>query len=941
MFKLRLFYSLILLVILNSAFISRIHAQNIKKTGSVSGQVKDSLDMSNLTEATIAIYMINDSKMIKYLLNDQNGRFRIQELPLDSQMRIVVSYIGFKPYLKNFRLTDSVPNLSFEKIIMIRSNEMLKEVLIQQAPMIMKGDTLEFNPDAFKSRKNAVIGDLIKDLPGFIIWGDGKITVNGKKVSQVLVEGKVFFSGDPVISLGNIPKDIVEKVQVISDKVAVIDKNDTVNQTVTLNISLKEGNKAGFFGKLGYGKGNDDRYQGVATLASISSKTQISAGFAVNNVNMINSSVGDIMSSNTFRSGPSTLGFQQPDYTRLGLNKQNFAGLLYNRDWSSHFKSKSEYNALINNDNIVQTSNQSVQLSNRSITTEAFNTNMTDTRRYQIRNSLEYRDSIFNKFKLNSTLSKYNVRNDAVDSSFTLSSQDNIINRIISKNESITDHDLITVDLEYEHKGRRSPYGKQREDFVVKYGLQEKDAKIDRKNMSLLFSDNVGSSNYDRKYIERSREYAHVGYLEYIGLGQLFFRSSRSDLNFKTYVNYNKSKSDLTVSDTDAELPAATSIDNYLSNTNYFNLLKLRPQLSYYTSFSKFKLGRTVWSIGVNLVTETQIFNQRNKSDKVFRNLNRDYANWTPKASIDYSYRRIGSYNHRFSIGYSSDSDIPSVDQLAPLVDSAQQQQYFFGNSDLKGIYRKDFKIEYQWKQETKNGFDLTIDFNHGIVNNQISDSTYYNELGIRNVFPVNVNGFRQNDLNLILNKAFQFNKSQLTWRLIAEMSDIHMPFYVDNRLVTSVTNSYRFNSLNGMTIRDLIGLRLNYWANFFRTKFDYKPEYFRVADWGSSMQVTVHYPDKVIIANSVAFNRNSINSSNAFHTVIWNAHVSYRFTSTDQLEIKVSANDILNQNQGIRNFVNHNSVGYSNTNRIKRYLMFALSYYPRYFGRKKKSNNL
>jgi len=53
----------------------------------------------------------------------------------------------------------------------------------------------------------------LKKLPGVEVDSDGKITVNGKEVNQVLVNGQVFFSNDPKVATKSLPKDIISKIQ--------------------------------------------------------------------------------------------------------------------------------------------------------------------------------------------------------------------------------------------------------------------------------------------------------------------------------------------------------------------------------------------------------------------------------------------------------------------------------------------------------------------------------------------------------------------------------------------------------------------------------------------------------------------------------------------------------------------------------------------------------
>lgn len=47
---------------------------------------------------------------------------------------------------------------------------------------------------------------------------EGQITVNGKPVNKILVNGKPFFGDDPTIATRNLTKEIVDKIQVTDTK---------------------------------------------------------------------------------------------------------------------------------------------------------------------------------------------------------------------------------------------------------------------------------------------------------------------------------------------------------------------------------------------------------------------------------------------------------------------------------------------------------------------------------------------------------------------------------------------------------------------------------------------------------------------------------------------------------------------------------------------------
>ena len=55
-------------------------------------------------------------------------------------------------------------------------------------------------------------------MPGVEVDSEGKITVNGKEVKKVMVDGKEFFSDDPKVASKNLPAKMIDKLQVLDKK---------------------------------------------------------------------------------------------------------------------------------------------------------------------------------------------------------------------------------------------------------------------------------------------------------------------------------------------------------------------------------------------------------------------------------------------------------------------------------------------------------------------------------------------------------------------------------------------------------------------------------------------------------------------------------------------------------------------------------------------------
>lgn len=237
------------LVIFTFLFIS---AHSFSQNFKVSGTLLDEVTQAPLEAATVFMETLRDSTLITYTITDRNGKFILEGNTTVKNVRVNISFVGYESFQKELNLNNPVQDLG--KIPLAFSVSSLDEVVIKsRAPITIKKDTLEFNVASFKTKKDATIEDLLKELPGVEVDADGKIKVNGKDVSNVLVNGKPFFGNDPTIATRNLTKEIIEKVQVVDtkSKSEAFTGEEGDKDSKTINLTIKEENNKGIFGKVG------------------------------------------------------------------------------------------------------------------------------------------------------------------------------------------------------------------------------------------------------------------------------------------------------------------------------------------------------------------------------------------------------------------------------------------------------------------------------------------------------------------------------------------------------------------------------------------------------------------------------------------------------------------------------------------------------------------
>ena len=222
----RLFFGLFLFSLLS------VHAQSQRDSIAIYGKVMDSFTHEMLKGVRIDILRPDSSLVSQH--NTDNvygyGNYRYNFGVLDERGVYVLraDYIfrfskeGYVTQYANLYKRDlgrreqrrSVGEILLKKIGKRRDVELgAAEVHASKIRMVVKGDTLIYNADAFQLAEGSMLDGLIKLLPGFQLR-DGQITVNGQYVSSLLVNGEDFFRGDPRVALENLPAYMVNKVKV-------------------------------------------------------------------------------------------------------------------------------------------------------------------------------------------------------------------------------------------------------------------------------------------------------------------------------------------------------------------------------------------------------------------------------------------------------------------------------------------------------------------------------------------------------------------------------------------------------------------------------------------------------------------------------------------------------------------------------------------------------
>ncbi|MBF0728588.1 outer membrane beta-barrel protein [Bacteroides acidifaciens] len=254
---------------------------------------------------------------------DKHPSEAVFRLPVKEEGKYILrfSMIGYQTTYKNI-------NVQFRK----RWNEVwvgtfeigeqvykLKEtsIVATKIKMVLKGDTIQYNADAFQLAEGSMLDALVEQLPGTELKNGGQIYVNGKYVEELLLNGKSFFKGDPTVALENLPAYMVNKVKVYekAGDMSLFTNKDLGDNKYVMDVHLKKQYSIGWMANAEVGGGTEDRYMARLFGLRFTPNSRLAVFANLNNMND--------------NRRPGRNGDWRPSDTPTGLQTTQVGGLSY------------------------------------------------------------------------------------------------------------------------------------------------------------------------------------------------------------------------------------------------------------------------------------------------------------------------------------------------------------------------------------------------------------------------------------------------------------------------------------------------------------------------------------------------------------------------------------------------------------------------------------
>jgi len=894
-------------------------AQNL----TIQGTLKDSLANRALNAATVSLVYAKDSSLVSFSRTNEAGLFNFKNVAPGSYL-ISFSYVGYVPKWVPV-LTGSDKTVEMGVVYMNDVNTMSTvTVTARRPPVVINGDSVEFNSENFKTAPNAVVEDLLKKMPGMEVDKSGGITVNGKTVTKVFVNGKEFFSGDPKMATKNLPADAVDKIQVYDRKSdqAMFTGIDDGSEETAINLKLKKDRNKSTFGKLNGGAGTPNVFDAQGNVNVINNDEQFSAIGGANNTNRQNFSSRNIVNFSGGGGGRPgagagvTVNFSGGGSGETDANAQGIA---------KTYSIGGNYSNLFNSKKIEFNANTAINDVERNTNSLSFTQNLTPGNQFNrssISNSnnrnkqqsfgatIDQKVSESFSYKYTPSLSWQQTSSASEDTTLTRSGLDangSLTNKNTTAATSISDAVNISNNLllrkKFAKKGRtisstitqsynqsNSTGSQYTSQFFYNKGVLTSDSILDQQNIR------TGNT---------STLSANVIYTEPI--------TKKSLLEFNSYLSKSMGASSKKVYDYNALTDGYGALNNRLTNEFNSEYTYSGGGMSYRSNQKKFN-----FSTGVSL--QNAVLNGENISAKT--KFSQSFQDILPNATFRYNF----SQSKNLNIDYRTSTNQPSITQLQPVLDQSNINRQSIGNPDLKRSYVHNLNIRF-FSSKILAGKNFFSTLNASTTNNSIVN--YDSVLPNRTILskPVNVNGAYR--INGSMNYGFGIKKlnSRLSFGLSAGLNNSIS--YNNGLLNTIVTKSTGPSMSYSYILDDVIDISLTARYAYSKTTNEINATLntnYLTKVFGADM--TNYLPFNIVLNQSFNY---AINTGRAegFNTAvpIWNASFSKFFMKNKRAEIKMSAFDLLNKNIGISRNVSQNQIVDRSYNVISQYFLLTFTY--------------
>ncbi|MGN0069737.1 MAG: TonB-dependent receptor [Prevotella sp.] len=924
----------------------------------VTGQVIDSETSEPMIQTTVQLLKM-DSSYVAGTVSNADGLFSLKA-PDNGKYLLKLSSVGYATQFKRVEISGS-RNLAMGKVKMQTSAVMLKETTVtgMAKKVVLKEDTFVYNSAAYRTPEGSVVEELVKRIPGAEISDDGTITVNGKTVKKVKIDGKEFMTGDTKTAIKNLPTSIVEKIKVYDEKsdLSRVTGIDDGNEETVLDFGVKKGMNKGVFSNADLAAGTESRYAERLMGAYFNSKFRTMVFANANNTNDMG-----------FPGGGGRGSFGRG---RNGLNATKMLGANFNYDDGKTLKLDGSVRWNHANGDARSKSSTENFVSTVGAFSNSLNQNYTRSNSWNAQMRLEWKPDTMTNIMFRPTFSQSS--SDGRNTSTSASYSEDPYLHVADPLEAEAIRQLAEKGLMV---NRRVGSGISYSENKRYGGMLQLNRKLGTKGRNITLRADGSYSEGDSRSLSLTN--VHLYQLQDIYGNDSTYQTNRFNLTptrnwsyslqttyseplwkstflqFSYKYTYSYSKSDRATYDFSnlgedffaGLAPVYRSWDSYLARLEHPYTEYVDESLSRFSEYKNythevevmFRMIREKYNFNVGIMTQPQKSHFIQDYQGVHADTTRNVVNVTPTLDFRYRFNKVSNLR----INYRGSTAQPSMSDLLDITDDSDPLNITKGNPGLKPSFTNSFRFFYNTYIEKRQQAIMTY-LNFNTTRNSISQMLTYDDVTggtIRR--PENINGNWNIDGMLMYNTAID---TAGVWNVNTStnvrytnsvgyvtldqqrqaMKSATKTLTLGERLETSYRNQWLEVALDGSFNYDHSRNKLQAEGNLDTWRFAYGGTVNLTLPWGTRVATDMHENSRR------GYNDASMNTNE----LIWNAQLSQSFLKGSPLTVTIQFYDILGQQSNFSRTINAMQRNDTEFNAINSYAMVHVIYRLNIFGGK------
>lgn len=942
----------------------------------VSGTLIDKETSEAIISGTIQLLSLPDSTFVKGVITGANGSFELKDLP-KATYTLKISYVGYVTKYVNLDLTkQNSRRVNIGYITLASDAIMLQaaEVTANASKVEVSDDSLVFNASTYRVPEGSTLEALIKQLPGAKVDSEGNITINGKTVTKILIDGKEFFLNDNEAAMKNLPSDMIERIKTYerqSDLARVTGINDGEEETV-IDLTVKKGMMNGWYGNMNLGAGTQNRYAERFTVNRFKDNFQATLLGGTNNVADMDfgggggrwGGWGGLRKGNDFGG----------NYATASDKLETGGSIRYRYDGSNNVTKSSTENFVATRGNFGESISQSLSSNARvnanfrlewkpdTMTNIIFRPNFSYSRGrgYSTSSSGTFDEDpnliTSGVLDYNDAIARTSAGGPSPDAGSILDRLMNIVvntntNRSQSYNNNTNANGMLQINRRFNSRGRNltlrlngsysDSHSRQLSAANITYNtlnsIQQNNryyrtpSKSHNMSAQLTYSEPIA----DRTYLQFSYQFQY-GYSRNDRKAYIYESDAYQDLSsaLQRY-RYNIPAILRFMDDMQYVLDGTDSVANRLSQYSEYRNYNQTINVSYRKVRESYN-----FSIGVDAMPRRSTLNYKYMGTE-YPEVTRNTFDVAPRINMRWNFDKQTNLNLR----YNGRTSQPSMTNLLDIRDDSDPLNITRGNTGLKPSFSHNVNANFNtYNADRQQGIYTWTYFS--ATRNSISNKTTYDpSTGVRTTRPMNINGNWYTGGGAGFNSGLGADKA-FTIDVDADGSFSHnVGFYnnatanADNTDIKSITKelslsgglelSYRnklfYAAVNGRLDYSHSKNNISTYANQDTYDFSYGGEMEWTMPWGMSLNTNIGMNSRRGYAQR-EMNTNEL---------IWNAQLAQSFMRGNALTVMLEWNDILSQQTNISRSITALMRSDTRYNAIYSYGMLRVIYRFSIFGGK------